>query len=139
RFETKQDLLRKRARLAKRDEVGATFALQVRKHTARMESGDEMVRALCVRHGCSAGVPACEFWRRPAASWNVWIHRCLCSLHRDGAGTRSRGRLRYMGGVPPPALGTCTGTVRELAAEDGCATLPRQLIDLAIDALFLGP
>src|SRR5439155_131571 len=44
-----------------------------------------------------AGVPACEFWRRPAASWNVGIHRCLCSLHRDGAGTRSRGRLRYIG------------------------------------------
>src|SRR5438552_2902257 len=48
------------------------------------------------------GVPACEFWRRPAASWNVGIHRCLCSLHRDGAGTRSRGRLRYMGAAPLP-------------------------------------
>ena len=94
-LESKQDLLRKRARLAKRDEIGATFALQVRKHSARMKASDEMVWALRVRHGRNAGVLACEFRRRPAASWNVGIHRCLCSLHRDGAGTRSRGRLRY--------------------------------------------
>src|SRR5438128_2542986 len=51
------------------------------------------------------------------------------------------------GGVPPPvgmfgfiaASVPCTGTVQELAAGDGCATLPRQLIDLAIEALVLGP
>src|SRR6266516_4136619 len=50
-FETKQDLLRKRARLAKRDELSAAIALQVRKHTPRMESGDEMVWMLRVSHG----------------------------------------------------------------------------------------
>src|SRR6266478_2256222 len=42
-LESKQDFFGKRARLAKRDEVSAALALQVRKHTARMESGDEMV------------------------------------------------------------------------------------------------
>ena len=84
-------------------------------------------------HGklCSAGVLAGEFRRRPAVNW--W------RTHRDGAGTRSRGRLRYavaapllifrLGvlagefiGVPPWTGGERTGTVRELAAGDGRAT-----------------
>ena len=52
----------------------------------------------------SAGVPACEFRRRPAASGSGWNYHCICSLHRDGAGTPSRGRLRYMGTAPFPVF-----------------------------------
>ena len=36
----------------------------------------------------SVGVLACGLWRRPAANF--------CFAHRDGAATRSRGRLRYI-------------------------------------------
>ena len=50
----------------------------------------------------SAGVLACEFWRRPAARGSAWNHRRVRSLHRDGAGTRRRGRLRYMAAAPLP-------------------------------------
>jgi len=85
-FESQQDFLGQRTRLTKRDEISATLVLQVRQHTARMESRKEMVWRIMVRHGSSAGVPACGLWRRPAASSR--------DTHRDGAGTRSRGRLR---------------------------------------------
>jgi hypothetical protein len=49
----------------------------------------------------SAGVPACGFWRRPAAS-GCWSNGR--NLHRDGARTRSRARLRYAGGCAACAL-----------------------------------
>jgi hypothetical protein len=42
----------------------------------------------------SAGVPACGLQRRPAASFG--------NAHRDGARTRSRGRLRYARCILPP-------------------------------------
>jgi len=41
------------------------------------------------------------------------------------------------GGVPPPVPGSRTGTVRELAAEDGCATWHRQAVEVAIEPLVL--
>ena len=76
-FETQHDLLWQRARLPERDEVSAAFALQVRQHAPRMESGDKITFVVRFRHVRSAGVPACELWRRPAASSG--------DTHRDGA------------------------------------------------------
>ena len=92
-LESKQDFFGQRARLTERDEICAAFAFQVRKHTSRMESRNKMTLVVRVIHGCSAGVPACELRRRPAASPG--------DTHRDGARTRSRGRPRYA----PPAGG----------------------------------
>jgi hypothetical protein len=51
-----------------------------------VEPRDEVIVCCSLRHACSAGVPACGYWRRLAATG-----------HRDGARTRSRGRLRYNG------------------------------------------
>ena len=101
-FESKQDLFRQRASLTKRDKIRGILAFQVWKHTPRVESRDKMALVVGFRHLCSAAVPGCELWRRPAAS--------LRNTHRDGARTRSRGRLRYDAtagdseGLPPRGL-----------------------------------
>jgi hypothetical protein len=44
----------------------------------------------------SAGVRACEFWRRLAASSFGGKFARAWAWRRDGAGTRSRGRPRYV-------------------------------------------
>src|SRR5437773_9859815 len=46
----------------------------------------------------NAGVPACEFGRRLAARSGRRRNGGVSLRHRDGARTRSRGRLRYMPG-----------------------------------------
>lgn len=59
-LEPKQHFGWKRACLSEGDEIRPAFSLQMRQHSARVQSCDEMGFVIRVSHARSAGVPACE-------------------------------------------------------------------------------